>query len=213
MTDPSPYLFWMISRVAGISAMLLAGISISLGLAMAAKLGGGKLADKRVLHEALSLAVIASLLIHGLALLGDGFMHPSVFDISVPFVFSYRTVWTSLGIISAWSTIVFGLSYYARRRVGLKRQKMIHRFAMLAWVGGIVHALGEGTDATQPWFLVILALSIVPPFVLLGIRITERGGARDSTPAGGRPAAPPTARPAPSSTARSAVGAQTNGVR
>jgi sulfoxide reductase heme-binding subunit YedZ len=178
MTDPSPYLFWMLSRVAGISAMLLAGMSISFGLAMAGRLGRGKLADKRVLHEALSIAVLVSLVVHALALLGDSYLKPSIFDLAIPFVFNYQTLWTSLGIIAGWSMIALGLSYYARRLIGPSRQKVIHRFAMLAWVAGIVHALGEGTDAAQPWFLVILALAVIPPFLLLGIRVTERRPAR-----------------------------------
>jgi len=189
MTDPSPYLFWVVSRVAGVSAMLLAGISISYGLAMAGKLGKTKLADKKVIHEALSISVMVSLVIHGAALLGDGFMHPSVLDVTVPFMFSYRTIWTSLGIVSAWSMIVLGLSYYARRQIGINRWKLVHRFAMLAWVGGVVHALGDGTDAGQPWFLVIVALAVIPPFALLGIRITERRPARSTRPARTTPTA------------------------
>ncbi len=44
---------------------------------------------------------------------------------------------------------VLGLSYYARARIGVQRWRRLHRFAALAWLLGLVHALGEGTDAGQ----------------------------------------------------------------
>ena len=79
-------------------------------------------------------------------------------DIAIPFVSGYHTVWTSMGIIAGWALMLLGLSYYARRRIGSARWRSLHRLTALAWLAGIAHSLGEGTDAGQTWFLVMLAI-------------------------------------------------------
>src|SRR5260370_33092614 len=77
--------------------------------------GGG---DLRVIHEALSLATLAALLVHGLSLLGDAYLRPGVADIAIPFASSYKTFWTSSGTIAFWPLAALGLSYCARARSG-----------------------------------------------------------------------------------------------
>jgi sulfoxide reductase heme-binding subunit YedZ len=108
--------------------------------------------------------------VHAAALLGDRFLHPSLADIAVPFVSSYKSGWMTLGIVSGWATIVLGLSYYARRAIGAVRWRKLHRLTALAWLGGLVHSLGMGTDAGQLWFLAMAAIVAVPALALLGIR-------------------------------------------
>ncbi len=43
----------------------------------------------------------------------------------------------------------------------------MHRFTALAWIMGVAHSLGEGSDAGQAWFLAMTAIVVVPPLVLL----------------------------------------------
>ena len=107
-------------------------------------------------------------------------MHPGLADIAVPFASSYMTLWTSAGIVAFWALALLGLSYYARTRIGVQRWRRLHRLTALAWVLGIVHSLGEGTDAGQTWFLAMTAIVVVPALVLLAGRwLTARPG---STP-------------------------------
>jgi sulfoxide reductase heme-binding subunit YedZ len=170
VTATGPHLFWITSRAAGIVALVLSSASVCVGLLMGRRLKGVSGPDLRVTHEALSLATLAALAVHGLALIGDGFLNLSLSDIAVPFASSYKTLWTSTGIIAFWALAVFGLSYYARRWVGVKRWRKLHRFTALAWLLGIVHSLGEGTDAGQTWFLAMTAIAVGPPLILLGTR-------------------------------------------
>jgi sulfoxide reductase heme-binding subunit YedZ len=178
--DPAPHLFWLTSRAAGFVALILASLAVSLGLLMSTKLLRRRGPDLLVTHEILSLAAIAALVVHGVALLGDGYLHPSIADISVPFASSYKTVWTSVGIVGGWGLIVLGLSYYARRRIGAARWRKLHRFSALAWLAGLAHALGEGTDAGQAWFLAMIALVSVPALILLAARLS--GGSSSPGP-------------------------------
>jgi sulfoxide reductase heme-binding subunit YedZ len=171
-TDPTPYLFWITSRAAGFAALILASVAVSFGLLMSTKLLRGRGAGLKIVHEALALSTIVAIVVHGVALLGDSYLHPSIADISVPFASSYKTVWTSLGIVAGWGLIALGLSYYARRRIGAKRWRSLHRFTALAWLAGLVHALGEGTDAGQVWFLAMLAIVAIPALGLLAARLS-----------------------------------------
>ncbi len=190
-TDAGPHLFWITSRAAGTAALVLASVAVCLGLLMSTRLlkrFGGP--DLRVAHEALSLATLVAIAIHGLALLGDHFLHPSLVDISVPFASGYKTWWTTLGIVSGWGLAALGLSYYARARIGQDRWRMLHRFTALAWLMGLAHTLGEGTDAGQAWFLAMIGIVAAPALLLLLWRMSGLGHRRP------RAAAPTTQRQA-----------------
>jgi sulfoxide reductase heme-binding subunit YedZ len=175
MTDPTPHLFWITSRAAGVAALALASLAVSAGLLMSTKLRKGRTAELRAAHDTLALATIVAIVVHGVALLGDRFLHPSIADIAIPFVSGYKTFWTSLGIVGGWGLILLGLSYYARRWVGAVRWRKLHRFTALAWLAGLAHALGEGTDAGQLWFLAMIALVAIPALGLLATRLARSG--------------------------------------
>ncbi len=197
-TSATPHLFWITSRAAGIVSLVLASLAVSMGLLMSLKFMRRRNPDLLVLHEVLSLGTLVALVVHGLALLGDSFLHPSLADIAIPFVSGYRTVWTSLGIIGGWGLALLGLSYYARRRIGVGRWRKLHRFTALAWIAGMVHTLGEGTDAGQIWFLALLAIVAAPALALLLVRhLTDPAPKRTAAGGPGRRPATPAAGPPP----------------
>jgi methionine sulfoxide reductase heme-binding subunit len=169
-TAVAPHLFWITSRAAGTTALVLSSVSVCVGLSIGGRLLRGRGPDLRVTHEALSLATIAAIVVHALTLLGDGFLHPSVLDVSVPFVSGYKTAWMTIGIVAGWAMILLGLSYYFRARIGQERWRVLHRFTALAWVLGLAHSLGEGTDAGQVWFLTMTAIVVLPAIVLMAMR-------------------------------------------
>jgi sulfoxide reductase heme-binding subunit YedZ len=176
MTDAGTHLFWITSRAAGVSALVLAGAAVTAGLAIGAK--GGPLAKHaaklRPVHEALSLAVLAALGLHALALLGDGWLRPGLSGIAVPFAGAYRPFWTGLGIIAGYGLAALSLSYYFRAQIGVARWRMLHRFIAVFWLLGVVHTLGAGTDAGQAWFLLLAAAVVLPPLALLALRWRTR---------------------------------------
>lgn len=182
MIDPSHYLLWITSRAAGTTAMVLASASVCVGLTVGGKLikAGGP--DRRYLHQMLSLGVLVALAVHGLALLGDSYLHPTVLDLALPFRLWYRTLPTSVGIIAGWALAILGLTYYLRRWIGFQRWKKIHRLAALAWIGGLVHSFTAGTDAGQAWFIALIVVTAAPAFVLLAIRLISPGSRRAMTP-------------------------------
>jgi hypothetical protein len=107
-------------------------------------------------------AAPAAIAVHGLALLGDGFLHPGVSGIAVPFAGSYRPLWTGIGIIGGYGLAALGLSYYARRQIGSGRWRALHRFTVIFWLAAVVHSLAGGSDSGQAWFLAIGLLAVAP---------------------------------------------------
>src|ERR1700689_2514005 len=112
-TSVSPHLFWITSRAAGIVALVLASLAVSLGLLMSTKLLRKRGPDLIATHEILSLSTIVAIVVHGGSLLGDHYLHPSIADLTIPFVSGYETAWTTVGIFTGWSLTLLGLSYYA----------------------------------------------------------------------------------------------------
>ena len=167
LTDPGPHLFWITSRAAGNLALVLSSVSVGLGLLMATRELKHRGPDLRIVHETLSLVTIVALGVHGISLIGDRFMHPTLANVLIPFSWSYKTGWVSAGIIAAWAMVLLGPTYYFRRRIGATRWRSLHRLVAVAWIAGVVHALGMGTDAGQTWFLVMTSTVVGPAALLL----------------------------------------------
>jgi sulfoxide reductase heme-binding subunit YedZ len=169
-TATGGHLFWITSRAAGIGALFLSSASVSAGLMQSRWAPRRWAGELRSVHEALSIATLIAIGVHGLALLGDGFLAPSLTDLTIPFVSPYQRIWTTLGIIAAWMLALLGLSYYARARIGVARWRQLHRLTALAWVAAVVHSLAEGTDAGEAWFLAATAIAVLPTMGLLAVR-------------------------------------------
>jgi sulfoxide reductase heme-binding subunit YedZ len=170
--------FWITTRAAGSVALAASSASVCVGLVMSGRLIKGRRNDLRAIHEALSLATLVAVAVHVLTLLADGFFHPSILDVTIPFVSGYKQPWMSVGIVSGWALATLGLTYYARDRIGQERWRRLHRWTALAWLGGLVHSLGIGTDNGRMWFLAMALIVAVPALALLVQRFS--GTSQDS---------------------------------
>ena len=167
---PLEHGWWIASRSAGIVALLAITASVILGLLMANGLPRRKGATRVLvsMHESTALAGLIAIAVHGVTLLGDPWMHATLWKISVPFSIGYRPLWTSLGIIAGWIAAALGLSYYARKRIGTRLWRKLHRATVVAWALGIAHTIGAGTDASERWLQVtMLTGSVVIVFLFL----------------------------------------------
>ena len=69
-----PHLFWITSRAAGATALFACSAGVGVGLLVGARAQVPGRRDLRPLHEVLSLATLAFVAVHALALLGDGWL-------------------------------------------------------------------------------------------------------------------------------------------
>jgi methionine sulfoxide reductase heme-binding subunit len=98
----------------------------------------------RAFHQALGLSGLALLVAHVVALLGAGSLRPTVVRLVVPFAWHYRSLTTTLGVVGAWMVLVLGPSYFARRRLGVRRWRVVHPFITVGLLLGILHTVGGG---------------------------------------------------------------------
>ncbi|HSS31831.1 MAG TPA: ferric reductase-like transmembrane domain-containing protein [Solirubrobacterales bacterium] len=166
----APHLFWITSRAAGGAALLLASASVAVGLMMSSKRPSANKRDLRAIHEAMSLSTLAMVALHGLSLLGDSYLNPGVAGIAIPFVGSYRPLWTGLGIVAGYGLAALGLTYYLRDRIGAARWRRLHRLTAVFWLAAIAHTIGAGSDAAEWWFLGASAVLVLPAAALLILR-------------------------------------------
>jgi methionine sulfoxide reductase heme-binding subunit len=188
--DPTHYLFWLTSRAAGVTAFALASVSVGLGLTMAGRLARapGRARLLRAIHEQTALGALIAIVVHGVTLLGDHWMHPGLTGIGVPFAMSYRPIATGIGIVAGYLAALLGLSFYARRRIGARLWRKAHRFTVLVWLMAAIHAITAGTDASTPWMRAILVASAVPITGLFFARVAS-GRRRKSVAAARAPRA------------------------
>ena len=181
MNDPVAHVWWLASRASGVVALALVTVSVGIGLAMSAKL----MRKRRLgpvlmaIHEQTALAGLIAIAVHGVTLLGDPWLHPSLAGITVPFTMAYRTFFTGLGIIGGWLAALLGLSYYVRRRIGPALWRKAHRATVVVYALGVIHTLGAGTDASTPWLRWFMLVTAVP----IGLLFVRRVAGRRPAPA------------------------------
>jgi methionine sulfoxide reductase heme-binding subunit len=162
--SPSQHVFWFASRALGIVAMLLLGISVAAGLIMAGRLARrpGLPAKLKDFHEASTLVTLALIAGHGGLLLFDSYLRPGLAGISLPFALSYRPLFTGIGIIAGWLAALLGLSFYARKRIGVSTWRFMHRFTVVVYLLAVAHVLGAGTNGRSWWMLTMLTALTAP---------------------------------------------------
>ncbi|MGN6372309.1 MAG: ferric reductase-like transmembrane domain-containing protein [Solirubrobacteraceae bacterium] len=173
--DPTPLLWWLVGRASGIVALGLITLTVLLGLTMSTRLLrrpgiGRKLVG---LHEHVALVGLGAISLHGLAILADPWLHPGLSGVMVPFTIAYRPLFTGLGIIGGYLATLLGLSFYVRRRIGVKLWRRLHRATLLVWVLGVAHTLGTGSDAATVWLRALVLLPAIPVAYLSTLRLLQ----------------------------------------
>lgn len=171
--DPAEYGWWLASRAAGVLALLCITVSVGLGLAMAGRVSGAPRLQRVLLavHQQTALVGLVAVAVHGITLLGDGYLKPGIVGIAVPFVIDHAPLWTGLGVTAGWMAAILGLSYWVRHRIGPARWRKLHRATVLVYVLSVAHAVGAGTDASEAWMRLLLVGSGAPVLFLFVMRI------------------------------------------
>jgi methionine sulfoxide reductase heme-binding subunit len=181
MTGPAPaeYGWWLASRAAGITALVCITLAVGIGLALGGKVASKKPGLPRVLmaiHEHAALVGLVAVAVHGITLLGDAWLKASVVDIAVPFASDVKPFFVGLGVVGGYLAAVLGLTFYARKRIGMKLWRRAHRATILVYALAVAHTLGAGTDATEPWLRTFMLVSGAPILFLFTMRVLPRDG-------------------------------------
>ena len=195
--NPADHTWWLASRASGVVAMILITASVFIGLTLSTRVlkGPGMSRWLAAAHEQAALGGLVAIALHGVTLLGDPFLNPGVKGIAVPFTIDFKTLWVGLGILGGYLAALTGLTFYARKRIGVARWRKLHRLTIVAYGLSLVHTIQAGTDfQAGSWARLAILAPAFPIMVLFGERMLA-GRAKQPKPA---PAAKPATRhPAP----------------
>jgi methionine sulfoxide reductase heme-binding subunit len=182
---PSQQVFWFASRAFGIIAVIMLGVSVTIGLTMSGKLmrRPGLPAKLKRFHESATLVTLGLIVAHAGLLLFDHYLRPGLAGIALPFALAYRPAFTGIGIIAGWLAAILGLSFYVRKRIGTKTWRVMHRFTIVVYLLALVHVVGSGTDARSPWMIAMLTGLTAPIVFAFTYRMLPAEGRRELRPA------------------------------
>jgi sulfoxide reductase heme-binding subunit YedZ len=160
MTDGQ--LTWIVARAAGLLAYLLVTASVVLGLVLHHRWRSTTWPRfvTNELHRTVSLLALVALAGHGLALLLDPYLAPTISELLLPGTISYRPVWVAAGIVGGDLLVGLWLSQYLRARIGYRAWARLHLLTYAAWVLVLVHGLAAGSDTPTVWALVLYGGSV-----------------------------------------------------
>jgi methionine sulfoxide reductase heme-binding subunit len=174
---PAEYGWWLASRAAGLTALACITLAVGLGLALGGKVASKKPGLPRVLmaiHEHAALAGLIAIAVHGITLLGDGWLKAGFADIAIPFASDVKPFWVGLGVLGGHLAAILGLTFYARKRIGTKLWRKAHRATIVVYILSVAHTLGAGTDAKEPWLQMFMLATGAPILFLFTMRVLPR---------------------------------------
>jgi predicted ferric reductase len=169
---------WYVARAGGMLAYLLLSSSVVVGLLLSGKAHGKRwprfaLED---VHRFLGLLTGTFIVVHGGALLLDGYLPFSLSQLIVPGIAPYRPLAVSLGVVAAELLVALAVTNHYRKRLSYRFWRRAHYLNFAVWLLALVHGLTAGTDALTTWALVLYGSSAWLVLALAVHRATLRLG-------------------------------------
>lgn len=144
--------FWVLARVAGLSAYAALAIALVTGVGLRTAvldwLGSNRAV--RSLHEFATVLWIPLAILHLASLMLDTTARVGWLDLVVPFHSSYGTLAIGLGALSVDLLAVVTVTGLLKRRLPRAAWLWLHRLAYLAFCLVFFHAVLSGTDFSDP---------------------------------------------------------------
>ncbi|GAA4679411.1 ferric reductase-like transmembrane domain-containing protein [Frondihabitans cladoniiphilus] len=167
---------WAVGRGTGVAALVLFTASVVLGIITRSgrPLPGLPRFSVTLVHRNVSLAASLFLVVHVVTLMFDPYALLNLLDVFVPFFGSYRPVWQGLGTVAFDLLIVIVVTSLLRNRLGPRVFKAIHWLTYAMWPIALAHAIGNGTNGVEGWFLVLSGVCVLAVLASFGWRLSSR---------------------------------------
>ncbi len=182
--------YWFISRSSGLVAYLLITAGVLWGLVQS-----GGLFRRRVtpllalgMHSFLNWLGLGMAALHGLILIGDGYININLARVLTPFLAEYRPIPVGLGIISFYLMLLLTLSFYARGYLGQRFFRILHYASFGIFLLVTAHGIFAGTDTGTIWWLYAGSLAAVAALTVLRLHSTRQVKRRRAEQPAGAPA-------------------------
>lgn len=143
---------WVTSRAAGVTAYVALSLDVVFGLFLSTSVADRLIPRARSVdvHRWLSSVALSLTAVHAVALLGDRFVRFDALDLLVPFLSSYRPLAVGLGVLALYAALTVHLSFFVRRRTGVKTWRRLHALSFLAFAAAALHGVLAGSDSGTP---------------------------------------------------------------
>ncbi len=154
-------LLWAAGRASGLIALLLFTVTVLLGILTRSgrPLPGLPRFSVSLIHRNVSLLACVFLVLHVGTLMFDSYARLSLLDVVVPFAGSFKPFWQGLGTVALDLVVAIVATGLLRRRIGQRAFRFVHWFTYAMWPIALLHAIGNGTNGTSRWFLLLSATS------------------------------------------------------
>ena len=148
---------WYVARAGGMLAFALLTASVVAGLLLSgrARLERWPRFALEDVHRFLGLLAGAFIVVHGAALLLDGYLPFSLRNLLVPGSAPYRPLAVALGVIAAELLAALAITNHFRKELSYRLWRRLHYLNFAVWALALVHGLTSGTDSTTPWALAL----------------------------------------------------------
>ena len=167
---------WALGRGTGIIGLALFTVSVVLGILTRSgrpALGMPRFAVSLVHRNAAILGTVF-IIIHIVTLFFDPYAQLELIDFVVPFLGEANPFWLGLGTIAFDLLLAVILTGLLRHRLGHRTFRLVHWSTYAMWPIALIHAVGTGTDATSPGFVVFAVVCSAAVVAALIWRLTPR---------------------------------------
>jgi methionine sulfoxide reductase heme-binding subunit len=155
-------LLWFANRATGVVLIGLLTLSTAMGVFSTARAGSRRWPRfaTQALHRNVALLTMAMLVVHIASAVADTFVNIRWWDALVPFLGLYSRLWLGVGTVASDMMIAVVATSLVRHRLDHRRWRIVHLLSYLAWVIGVLHGIGIGTDSRTTWGMSTTALSV-----------------------------------------------------
>jgi len=167
---------WAFGRISGIVALILFTVAVLLGVVTRSgrPLPGLPRFSVTLVHRNAAILASVFLVFHVGTLMLDSYAKLNPIDVLVPFLGAFRPFWQGLGTVAFDLLLAVMVTGLLRRWVGVRTFRAVHWLTYAIWPIAVAHGIGNGTNGTSRWFLLITAVCATA--VLAGViwRVSAR---------------------------------------
>jgi len=145
-------LLWYVNRSTGLVLVVLLTLTTALGVVSAGRARGRARAGAvprfvpQAVHRSLGLLTLLLLAVHIGSAVIDEYVDIRWWHALVPVDLQYRPVWLALGVVASDVLLAAVLTSLVRARLRHRQWRAVHLTTYAAWVVGLLHGLGIGTE-------------------------------------------------------------------
>ena len=179
---------WYFARVTGIVSFFLLTLVVVHGLVMSSRafVRAYPAAVALEVHQFLSWAAIATVVLHFGSFLFDRYLPMTITETLIPFLFQSAVlsrlgfdlgVTVALGIIAFYLMLVLTLTSTYRSKMPLKLWRAIHYTSFAAYPLFLAHGILSGSDSREWWAIALYGISGSVVLILIITRLVFRNRA------------------------------------